>query len=115
MPEVHLVQWTAAFLAATWLTARWILDRPGQRWRHIVGGLTSTLLWIPVAYTANNVYVADGGASVGFGSEALGYVAIFMVVVSIIGLLVGLLLWVEDEADTASSDLPPQMRPGRRG
>lgn len=110
MAEVHLIQWTAAFLAATWLTSRWILSRPGQRWRHIVAGLVSTLLWIPVAYTASNVAVADSGTTVAFGSEALGAFSIFMVVVNIAGLLVGLVLWVEDEADEASESLPAGMR-----
>jgi hypothetical protein len=113
MADVHLVQWTAAFLAATWLTARWILSQPTQRWRHIVAGLVSTILWIPVAYTANNVHVADGGASVAFGSDSLGMVATFMIVVNIGALLVGLMLWVEGEADEASKALPADMRPGR--
>ena len=116
MTEVHLIQWTAAFIVASWLTARWLLSRPGQRWRHIAAGLVSTILWIPVAYTAGNVAVADGGSTVVFGSGSLGYVGIFMIVVNILGIVVGLVLWVEQEADEAHESLPPEMRHGpRRG
>lgn len=118
MPEVHLFQWVVAFGGALWLTARWLLERPRSRWRHIVGGLAATLLWLPVAYTAGNVYVAtDGGSTVAFGSQALAGVATFMVVVCLGGLLVGLLLWVEEAADDVSEELPAEMRRGspRRG
>lgn len=109
MVEVHLFQWVAAFAAATWLTARWLLTRPQSRWRHIVAGLISTLLWIPVAYTSGNVYVADGGSTVAFGSQALGTFATFMAVVCVAGLLVGLLLWTEEEAQEMSDALPAEM------
>jgi uncharacterized BrkB/YihY/UPF0761 family membrane protein len=115
MPDVHLLQWTVAFAAALWLTARWLLSRPRSRWRHLVGGAAATILWIPVAYTANNVYVAtDGGSTVRFGSEALGTVATFMAVVCIIGLLIGLVLWTEEHVDEAHDDLPAEMQHDRQ-
>lgn len=110
MAEIHLIQWTAAFLAALYLTCKWLLDRPNSRWRHIVVGLVSTLLWIPVAYTAGNVGVAEGGAVVAFGSDALGAFAIFMVVVNIVGLLLGLMLWTEEEAAETHERLPSNMQ-----
>ena len=113
MPEIHVIQWSVAFVVASWLTARWLLDRPQSRWRHIVAGIVSTLLWIPVAYTAGNVGVADGGERVAFGSQALGTVATFMIVVCLLALLVGLVLWVEEEAENASAGVPADMRPGR--
>jgi hypothetical protein len=114
---VHLFQWVAAFLAATAITGSWLLTRPRSRWRHIVAGIVSTLLWIPVAYTAGNVGVADGGEIVTFGSQALAGVATFMAVASLAGILLGLLLWVEEEVDAASDELPANMRsgPSRRG
>jgi hypothetical protein len=115
MAGVHLFQWVIMFAAATWLTARWLLTRPEQRWRHIAAGIASTLLWIPVAYTADNVAVASGGTVVQFGSESMGGVATFMVVVSIAGLIIGLLLWVEAGVDSASNELPGSMRRGRGG
>lgn len=113
MPDVHVIQWAVAFGGALWLTARWLLTRPQSRWRHIFGGLMSALLWIPAAYASGNVYVADQGTRLAFGSDALGSVAIFMVVVCLAGLLVGLYLWVEEAADDASAELPAGMRRGR--
>ncbi|MFW5956341.1 MAG: hypothetical protein ACOCQY_02945 [Halorhabdus sp.] len=114
MPEIHLIQWTAAFAAALYLTCKWLLERPRSRWRHIVAGLVSTLLWVPVAYTAGNVAVADGGEAVSFGSDALGMFAIFMIVVNMAGLVLGLYVWAEEEVDEASEAAPDiQPRGGR--
>lgn len=114
MTTIHVFQWTAAFLVATALTGAWLLVRPRSRWRHLVTGIVATILWLPVAYTAGNVGVASQGAVVTFGSDALGTVGIFMVVVNIAGLLLGLFLWVEEGVDEASRDLPTDGR-ARRG
>lgn len=110
MPDVHLLQWAVAFAVAAWLTARWMLTRPETRWRHLVAGIVTTLLWLPVAYTAGNVHVADGGSKVAFGSDALGTFAIFMVVVCIVNLVVGFMLWVEGAVDESHKDLPDGMQ-----
>ena len=115
MTTIHVAQWVAAFLAAGALTGGWLLRRPRSRWRHLVAGIAATILWIPVAYTANNVGVADGGTVVTFGSDALVTVSTFMAVVCIAGLLIGLVLWVEEAADDASDELPNDMRSGRGG
>lgn len=114
MVDVHLFQWVAAFAAAFWLTARWLLERPRSRWRHILGGLVSTLIWIPVAYTAGNVAVNSGGVTMRFGSDALGTFAAFMAVLCIVGLLVGLMLWAEEAADDAHDALPDGMQHQRQ-
>lgn len=115
MVQVHALQWSIVFAGALWFTARWLLQRPASRWRHIFGGLLAVVLWLPVAYTAGNVGVADGaGGTATFGSQALGTVAIFAAVVSVVALLVGLVLWVEEAADEASAELPNSMRSGRR-
>lgn len=114
MATIHLFQWVAAFIAALGLTGTWLLTRPRSRWRHLITGIVTTVLWIPVAYTAGNVGVASNGEVVTFGSEALAGVATFFVVVNIAGLLLGLLLWVEEEVDEAHDDLPKQMQ-HRRG
>lgn len=111
---VHAFQWVAVFAAAVLLTSRWLLSRPTSRWRHILGGMVSTILWIPVAYQSNNVGVASGGEIVTFGSGAIGGVATFMIVVCIAGLLVGLVLWVEETVDEAHDSLPEEMQ-HRRG
>ena len=110
MAEVHLYQWLVAFAGALWLTTRWLLRAPRQRWRHIVTGIVATLLWVPVAYTAGNVHVASSGVVTSFGSDALGTFAIFMVVVNIAGLLLGLVLWVEEAVDDAHDSLPREMQ-----
>lgn len=110
MPDVHLLQWTVAFATAMWLTARWLLSRPRSRWRHIVGGIFTTILWIPVAYTAGNVYVADNGSKVAFGSDALGTFAMFMIFVCIAGGIVGLVLWTEEAVEESHEDLPERMQ-----
>lgn len=114
MPDIHLIQWTAAFVAALYLTCKWLSDRPRSRWRHIVTGVVSTLLWIPVAYTAGNVAVESQGEVVTFGSDALATFAMFMVVVNIAGLLLGLMLWAEEETEKTHESLPQEMqhRPG---
>lgn len=115
MPDVHLIQWAIVFAAAVYITCKWLLDRPASRWRHIAATVVGALLWIPVAYTAGNVGVADGGEVVAFGSEAIAGVAVFMIVVNVAGLLLGLMLWAEEEVDEASSALPSEMRRGPRG
>ena len=111
--QIHLFQWLAAFVGALWLTERWLLHDPGQRWRHIIAGICSTILWIPVAYTANNVAINDSGVTAVFGSQALASFAIFMVLVNIIGLVLGLYLWVEGETDAASDYLPRELQRSR--
>ncbi len=114
MPDIHVIQWTAVFAAAMYFTCKWLVERPRSRWRHIAGSLVSILFWIPVAYTAGNVGVADNGEAVTFGSDAVGSVAIFMIVVCIAGLILGLYLWAEEEVEEASQEAPNlQQQPGR--
>lgn len=113
MAEIHVIQWAVVFLAATWITANWLLKRPESRWRHIVGGVISALLWIPVAATSNNVGVADGGETVAFGSDAVGTLALFMIIVCIAGIILGLFLWVERAVDDAGAVLPSEAQDRR--
>lgn len=110
MAEIHLFQWTVAFGAAIYLTSKWLLERPTSRWRHIALGFVNVLLWIPVAYTSGNVAVSSGGVTMTYGSEALGGVATFMIVVCLASLLVGLMLWTEETADEAHRELPSDMQ-----
>lgn len=110
MAEIHLIQWTAAFAAGMYLTSKWLLDRPRSRWRHFVVSIVATLLWIAVAYTAGNVGVASEGEVVAFGSAALSTFSIFMVVVNIAGLLLGLMLWAEEEVEETHESLPEEMQ-----
>lgn len=114
MPDIHLIQWTAAFVAALYLTSKWLLDRPPSLWRHLLASTASVVCWILVAYTAGNVAVESQGEVLTFGSDALGTFATFMVVVNVAGLLVGLVLWAEEEAEKTEESLPEGMqhRPG---
>lgn len=115
MADVHLIQWTAAFVGALYLTTKWMVERPRSRWRHILTTIVSGLFWLPVAYTAGNVGVAtDSGDVVVFGSDALATFSMFMILVNAVGLLLGLLLWAEEEAEEAHESLPDGMqhRPG---
>ncbi len=114
MPDIHLVQWTAAFVLAMGLSSVWLLRRPQSRWRHIVVGLISTLLWIPVAYTAGNVGVVSEGQVIAMGSDALAIFAVFMAFVDLAGLLLGLLLWAEEDVEETSQQLPQNVRVGDR-
>jgi hypothetical protein len=111
--QIHLFQWVVAFAVASGFTAAYLLRRPTSRWRHIAAGIANTLLWIPVAYLSNNVYVlSDAGNKVAFGSEALVGVGTFMVFVSLLALIVGLVLWVEEEAEAMSAALPQELQRG---
>lgn len=107
---IHATQWAVVWLAAIGWTATWLLSRPASRWRHLLGGVVAVLLWVPVAYTSNNVGVASNGSTLTFGSDAVAGVATFMVVVCLAGLLIGLYLWVEEQADAAEDALPSEMQ-----
>ena len=111
MPDVHVIQWTVAFGLALYITFSWLVSPPTSRWRHLVVGIFTTLLWIPIAYTAGNVGVADSGESIAFGSTALATFSTFMIVVCIAGLAVGLLLWTEEHAKEADVAMPDSLRP----
>lgn len=116
MADAHVIQWTAAFVGALYLTSTWMVDRPQARWRHILAAAVAALFWIPVAYTAGNVgVVADDGTVVALGSDALATFSLFMVVVNVVGLLLGLLLWTEEEAEEVHESLPEDMQHRPRG
>lgn len=114
--EIHVTQWVVSFAVAAAFTGAWLLRRPPSRWRHITVGIVATLLWVPVAYLSNNVYVlSEAGNKVAFGSEALVGVGTVMVVVNILGIILGLLLWVEETADEAHDALPEELQHRTRG
>lgn len=112
---VHVFQWVALFAAAIGVTATWLLSRPESRWRHILGGIIATTLWIPLAAFSNNVGVASNGSTLTFGSDALVTLSLFMIVVCIAGLVVGLFLWVEQAVDDAGEAMPPEAQDRRGG
>jgi len=112
MAEIHLLQHVAAFVLALWWTKQWLITRPVSRWRFVVAAFAGAILWVFVAFTGTSVWVADGGTTVEFGTIALAWFAAFMAFVSLIGMVVGLLLWTEEEIEDASAELPSQFQVG---
>jgi ABC-type transport system involved in multi-copper enzyme maturation permease subunit len=106
MAETHLLQHIVAFVGALWWTKQWLISRPVSRWRFAVSALAGSILWVYVAYTATGTYESSSGVVVLFQSLPLAYFSAFMAFVSVIGIVLGLLLWTEEEVDRASEDLP---------
>lgn len=100
----------AAFLGALWWTKGWLMDATRQRWRFILSTLSSVPLWIVVAYTATRVVEGSSGVGIVYGSTAIAYFGAMMAFVSVIGFVLGLYLWAEEEAQEAAGELPQNVR-----
>lgn len=103
MPDPHLWQFVGPFAVIAWWTKSWLLDRVISRWRHLIASLFSIIGWIYLAFTATRVGVNSSGVQIVFGSVALAYLCAFMAIVSVAGLLIGLLFWSEEAVEDASS------------
>lgn len=112
MAETHLLQHVAAFAVALWWTGQWLFTRPASRWRFAVSAIAGVILWIYVSFTALKSVDASGGVTIQFVSVPLAYFSVFMAFVSVIGILLGLLLWTEEEVAAASQNLPESVRSG---
>jgi hypothetical protein len=107
---VHLFQWFAVWIAAVWWSKHTLMDRGGGvRWRQVLSSLIGVVLWIPVAYISTNVAAGDAGVVTLYGSEALGFVGVFMAIVMVLVLLLSLVLWEEEEAGAAADELKSQL------
>lgn len=113
MAETHLLMNVAALLAATWWTKSWLMDPIVSRWRFVVASLVSVPLWVFVAYSSTRVVDPSSGVGHIFGSMALAYVAAIMALVSIVGCVLGLYLWTEEEIQESEATLPQNLRMGR--
>lgn len=113
MAETHILMLVAGLLGAIWWTKSWLMDPIQARWRFAVASLAGIPLWIFVAFSATRVVDTTSGVTTVYGSMALAYVAAFMAFVSVIGMVLGLFLWAEEEAQDASDELPGAVRPGR--
>lgn len=111
MAETHLLMNVGAFIAAMWWTKSWLMDPIQSRWRFVVASLVSVPLWIFVAYSSTRVVDPSSGVGHVFGSIALAYVAGIMALVSVVGCILGLYLWAEEEAEESAQQLPPAVRP----
>ncbi|MFB6197103.1 MAG: hypothetical protein ABEI52_02380 [Halobacteriaceae archaeon] len=107
-PEVHLFQHVALLVMLFWWTKGWLLEKPEtqQRWRFIVAALAGAIGWIIVAYTATGSVAASSGVTILYQSMAIAYFSAFMAFLSVIAIPLGLLMWVEEETEKASEDIP---------
>lgn len=106
MPETHLYMMIASFLSAMWWTKSWLMDPIIARWRFGVSAFSGSLLWIVVAYTSTRAVESSAGVQIIYASDALSWFSVFMALVSVAGLILGLYLWVEEEAKETAEQLP---------
>lgn len=112
MPDPHLWMYVAAFAGALWWTKSWLMDPVGARWRFMLATLTGVPLWIVVAYLSTRVVDASSGVGIVYASIALSYFAAIMAFVTVIGFILGLYLWAEEEAADAAGELPESVSTG---
>lgn len=112
MAETHVLQHVAAFAVALWWTGQWLFTRPTSRWRFAISAVAGGILWIYVAFTAVGSIEASGGVTIEFVSVPLAYFSTFMAFLSVVGMLLGLFLWTEEQIKAASEDLPEAVRSG---
>ena len=107
MAETHLLMFVIPFATTVWWTKSWLMDPIASRWRFAVSALAGTLAWVYLAYSATRVVEASAGVQIVYGSQALSVFCAFMAFVSVIGTLLGLLLWTEEAGE--------EMTEGTRG
>jgi hypothetical protein len=110
MAETHLLMHVAAFVGALWWTKHWMLDPVGQRWRFILSSLASVPLWIVVAFTATRAVSGSSGVGIVYGSLPIAYFGGLMAALSLLGFVLGLFLWTEEEGERAAQSLPENVR-----
>ena len=109
MAETHLFQHLAAFVVAFWWTSKWMITRPVSRWRFAMSALAGAIVWIYVAFTALGSVATTGGVTVLIQSQSLAYLAAFMAFVSVVGMILGLFLWTEEEGEKATEGVPDEV------
>ena len=110
MAETHLLQNIIPFALAIWWTKGWLMDPIIARWRFAVSGLAGSILWVYVAYTSTAVQESSGGVVIEYSNLSLAYFAAFMAVVSVVGVLLGLVLWTEESLEDRDQNLPEYLR-----
>lgn len=108
MAETHIFQSVGALILAMWWTRHWIMDQSLSRWRFVASAFAGTILWIITAYIQTRAAYPSGGVEHIFESMALAYFCVFMALFSIVGLLIGLVVWTEEEGEDAGQTLPRQ-------
>lgn len=112
MAETHLFQHLFAFVLAMWWTKHWLMDGIIARWRFVISALSGSILWIYVAYTATRAIDTSAGVTIAFNSMPLAYFSAFMAFVSVMGMILGLFLWTEEEGQEAAAQLPGSVKTG---
>jgi len=110
MADTALLQATVAFAGALWWTKHWLVNRPPARWRFAVSALSGALLWVLVAFVSTNAQAASSGVVVAFESMPIAYFSAFMAVLSVVGTVLGLLLWTEEEVKETGRNVPQNLR-----
>lgn len=109
MAEPHaLAHFAVPFAMTMWWTKSWLLDPVTQRWRFVTAAIVSTIAWVYLAYTATRVTMSSGGVQIVYGSTALGYLCVFLAIVSFASIALGLLLWTEEAGEETVSELRRQ-------
>lgn len=109
MAETHLFQHLAAFVVAMWWTSKWMITRPVSRWRFAMSAFAGAILWVFVAFTALGSVVTTSGVTVLITSQGLAYFSGFMAFLSVLGALLGLFLWTEEEGEKAAEGVPEEV------
>jgi len=110
MPETNLLMHLAAFGGALWWTSKWLIARPASRWRYLLASLVSVPLWIVARYTATRAGAGSSGVVIIYESLPIAYFAFLMAFISVVGAILGLYLWTEEEASDAAEELPDGVR-----
>lgn len=106
MAEPHVIaHFAVPFALAIWWTKSWLMDPIAQRWRFVGAAFAGSVWWVYLAYTATRAVESSGGVQIVYGSTALAYICVFMALTSFVGLILGVLLWSEEEGIAASEQL----------
>jgi len=115
MPEPHLFHNIAMLALSMWWTSKWLISRPVSRWRFAVSALAGAIAWALTAWLSLGSTSASSGVQILYGSQALAYFCAFMAFVSIVGIVLGLALWTEEEIEQTGEGVPDELRSGLGG
>lgn len=112
MPEPHLFQNIAVLAFAWWWTSKWLVTRPATRWRFAAAGLVSVPAWVLAAFLSLGSVSASSGVQILYASPALAWFCGFMAFASVVGTIIGIALWTEEEVERTGDRMPESVRSG---
>lgn len=110
MTDTHVLMLVVPFATNVWWTKSWLMDPIDSRWRFAVSAFAGTIGWIYLAFASTRVVEASNGQPIVYGSTSLAYVCAFMALVSVVGIILGLLLWTEEAGSEVTQSLPANIR-----